>query len=308
MPNILRLLQRAIKNPSLVANKLLKKLGKPLSDKQYARLQYRFVTGKKLNLANPTTYNEKIQWLKVYGFKPEYTQMADKYLARECIIERLRTHFENPEQFLVPLLGVWDMFDDIDFDTLPEQFVLKTNHDSGTVVICDDKQRFDKATARDKLTKSLKRNFYWGSREPCYKDIEPKIIAEELLGTNIYDYKFFCFDGKCRAIQVDLDRFTDHRRNLYSPNWELLPLSFAHPNAHDVDVPKPERLDEMLSIAEDMSKGMPHLRVDFYCPPPPPLQSQVFIGELTFYPENGIGELTPGSWSTIFGDWIHLPQ
>jgi hypothetical protein len=300
LSNILKLLQKAIRNPGLVANKLLRKFGKRLSDEQYIRLQYRFVTGKKLNLANPTTYNEKIQWLKVYGFKPEYTQMADKYRAREYITKRLRPHFENPEQFLVPLLGVWDTFDDIDFDALPGQFVLKTDHDSGTVVICADKQKFDKATAKDKLTKSLNRNFYWAVREPCYKDIEPQIIAEELLGTNFdtsqivtpIDYKIHCSNGVPQFIQVIGDRdFKNHtgKAAFYSPHWKRLETVFYDYPAYECDIPMPSKLGQMLEIASILSGGITYCRIDLY-----EVSGQVKCGEITFYPLSGMYTYPPG--------------
>jgi hypothetical protein len=295
-------LLEAVKNPGKVANKFLLKFGKNLSDEEYIRRQYRYVTGKTLNLTNPRTFNEKLQWLKLYNRKPEQTIMADKYAAREWITDRLCSEgYDKPENYLPKLYGKYASFDEIDFDALPDRFVLKTNHDSGGVVLVADKSKMDKAAARDKLTRSLNRNYYWMGREWPYKDIKPCIIAEEHLGDNISDYKFFCFNGQLRYIQVIFDRFIQHKMNFYTPEWKYIPLEGEYPTFPNITVDKPEKLSELIKISEILSKDIPFLRVDFYY-----IRNEIIIGELTLTPTNGHAHFNPESYGEMFGDWIEL--
>ena len=192
-----------------------------LSDKAFLKLLYWARVGKKLNLKNPKSYNEKLQWIKLYDRKPEYTVMVDKYSVREYIKEKIG------EDYLIPLLGVWDSFDEIDFDKLPDQFVLKCTHDSGGLVICKDKSKLDIEKARTKINKCLKRNFYKYNREWVYKDVKPRIIAEKFMvdesGTELKDYKFFCFDGEPKAMFIATDRPHDTRFDFFDMEFNHLP-------------------------------------------------------------------------------------
>jgi hypothetical protein len=271
-------------------------------DKQFIQTDWFLRFGKPLDLGNPLTFNEKLQWLKLYNHQPEYTIMADKYRAREWIAEHL-TEIENLEQYLPQLYGVYKSFDEIDLKSLPRSFVLKTNHDSGGVILVQDKDRLDISAARRLLTKALKRNFYWNAREWVYKNIVPCIIAEEYLGDNLNDYKLFAFDGVVRAIQVDYDRHTNHRRNLYTLDWNYIPVSICYPTDKQVVIPKPESLGKMIEFASILSAGIPHLRVDFY-----EVGGRPIIGELTFLHGRGLEKFEPSDYGRVFGDWITLPE
>ena len=271
-----------------------------LSDKQYLKLMFRVNMGRKLNLKNPKTYNEKLQWLKLYDRKPEYTQMVDKYEAKKYIAERIG------EEYIIPTLGVWDKFDDIDFDALPDQFVLKCTHDSGGLVICHDKSQLDISAARSKLEKSLARNYYLRGREWPYKDVKPRIIAEQYItidGESPNDYKFFCFDGVVRCFKIDYDRFKGHRANYYGPDGDLLRFGeTVCPPDFERSVSLPQLKNDMIALAEKLSFGHPFLRVDFY-----EIGQQIYFGELTFFPASGFGPFVPEEWDYTLGSWIKLP-
>lgn len=274
-----------------------------IPDKAYLKLQYKLNFGKKLNLKSPETFNEKLQWLKLYDRKSEYVQLVDKYRVREYIANKIG------KEYLIPLIGVWDKFEDIDFAKLPNQFVLKCNHDSGSVIICKDKNTFNFEKAKVKLSRGLKRNLYYFGREWCYKDVPPRIIAEEYLvddsGDELKDYKIFCFNGEPRIILVCADRFSSGglRENFYDTNWNLLNLQRPkHPNT-EYSVSKPESLDIMLSLARTLSQNIPFVRVDFY-----EVDGKVYFGEMTFFPASGFGLFTPEEWDYKLGEWIKLPN
>lgn len=271
-----------------------------LSDKAYIKLAYRIAMKKKLNLKDPKTFNEKLQWLKLYDRKPEYATLVDKYEAKQYMAERIG------EEYIIPTLGVWDQFDDIDFDSLPEQFVLKCTHDSGGLVICRDKRKLDLQAAKKTIEKCLKTNYYWGKREWPYKNVKPRIIAEQYLqtpeGTDLLDYKFFCFQGEPRVMYISNDHGADPRTDFFDMDFQHLPIKARDPNA-DVPPCKPERFDEMKRLAEVLSKGMPHLRVDFYY-----VNGKVYLGELTFYHMSGFTEFTPSEWNVRMGEWTKLPN
>jgi hypothetical protein len=199
-----------------------------IPDKLYLKVLFRLRIKEKLDLKSPKTFNEKIQWLKLYDRKPEYTQRVDKYEVRKYIADK------TGEEYLIPLLGVWDRFEDIDFNNFPDQFVLKCTHDSGGVIICKNKNMFNIEEVKKKMRHFVRRNYYYGSKEWPYKDIKPRIIAEKYMvdesGTELKDYKIQCFNGEPKIIQVDFDRFTDnHKRNFYSANWEYQPFSLLYP-------------------------------------------------------------------------------
>ncbi len=256
-------------------------------------------TGLWLNFDNPLTYNEKIQWLKLYDATELKTRLVDKYLVREWVKE------EIGEEHLVPLLGVWDNFDDIDFDTLPSQFVLKTNHGSGSVYIVKDKSKLDINDARSKFASWMSKNFAFGfGFELQYLNVPPKIIAEEYLEEfdQVYDYKFVCFGGECKFIWVDTDRFTGHKRTLFTTDWQIMDESIIHPKSDRV-LPKPKCLSEMLEYAEKMSRDFAHARVDFY-----EVNGHVYFGEMTFTSSSGTENPTPASFGIQMGNWLTLPE
>ena len=274
-----------------------------INDELYLKLIYRYTMGKKLDLDNPISYNEKLQWLKLHDRKPLYTMLADKYAVKEYMKNLIG------EEHIIPTLGVWDSFDEIDFDKLPDKFVLKCTHDSGGVVICNNKSSFDVEAARKKINKALRRNYYWARREWPYKDITPRIIAEKFMedekSDDLMDYKFFCFDGKAQAMFVALDRNNESEEtkfNFYDMDFNFLPIINGHPNSAG-DVKKPENFDKMRMIAEKVSVDIPHVRVDLY-----DINGQIYFGEMTFFHWSGMVPFEPEEWDEKFGSWITLPS
>ena len=282
-------------------NFLLQKVFKYIPDKLWLHFKYFSHFKKPLDLKNPKTFNEKLQWLKLYYQKESHTAMVDKYEMKTYVTEQVGPGY------VVPLLGVWDSVDEIDFDTLPEKFVLKTTHDCAGLVICTDKSALDIAAAKAKLRNAMKNSYYLYYREWPYKNVVPRVIAEEYMvdesGTQLKDYKFFCFGGEPYCVQVDFDRFQGHKKNLYSLEWELLDFSFNYPAHPEVEIAKPAAFDKMLEIAKKLSAGEPYVRVDFYC-----VSGQPYVGEITFFPASGYGKFVPEKYDRIFGDKIILPE
>lgn len=276
-------------------------LSKLIPDKLYLTILFKRITGEKLNLKNPKTYNEKIQWLKLYNRNPLYTQLVDKYAVREYIKEKIG------EKYLIPLVGgPWNSVEKIDFSSLPNQFVLKCTHDSGSVIICKDKATFDIASAKAKLKKALSSNLYWYGREWAYKNVTPRIIAEKYMvdesGYDLKDYKIHNFNGEAKIIQVDFDRFSDHhRRNFYTTDWEYRDVQIKCPSDPSVQIAKPKKLDELLYLAQKLSAGHPHVRTDFYS-----IEDRLYFGEMTFYHESGYAKFTPKEFSYEMGSYIKL--
>lgn len=272
-----------------------------IPDDIYLKYLYKKHMGKNLNLKSPQLFNEKLQWLKLYNRKPEYTMMVDKYEVRKYISQNIG------EEYLIPLIGVWDNFDEIDFSKLPNQFVLKCTHDSGGVVICKDKNKLDIEETRKKINKHLKTNYYYACREWPYKNIKPKIICEEYMvdesGVELKDYKIFCFSGEAKMIQVDYNRFVEHKRNLYDTEWNYIPASIEYPTDSKVKINKPEKLETMLELAKVLAKDYPHVRVDFYL-----INNRVYFGEMTFYHGAGYEKFEPKSLEIKMGKWIKLPS
>ena len=275
--------------------------GKYISDKTYLKLLYETRIGKKLNLKNPITFDEKLQWLKLYDRKDEYTVWADKYEVRNYVAEKLG------EQYLIPLLGVWNSADELKLDDLPEQFVLKCTHDSASVCICTNKKNFDWNAAMDKLQKSLNQNYYWHSREWPYKNITPRIIAEAYMtdesGTELKDYKIYTFGGEPYLIPVDFDRFHNHRRNLYTTEWEYIDETIEYSKDPNVKIAKPEHLEEMLECSRKLAVGTISLRTDFYS-----INGKIYFGEITFYQEAGFAHFEHEEFAKRLGDQIKLPK
>lgn len=272
-----------------------------IGEKLYLCIFYRRSTGKKLNIDDPKTFNEKIQWLKLHDRNSRYTKLVDKYDVRDFVSNVVG------DEYLIPLLGVWDRLSDIDFSGLPDEFVLKSTHDSGGIVLCRDKSTLDWDAAQRKIQRRLKRNYYHNNREWPYKDVTPRIICEQLMKDNdqsdLMDYKIFCFNGVAKLIEVDLDRFTNHKRNIYDTEWNFLPVSIKYQRDTDARIEKPAKLDEMLAVAEKLSKGIPHVRVDLYL-----INDRIYFGEMTFYHGSGVETFSPEAFGLEMGEWIDLSE
>lgn len=271
-----------------------------LPDKPYLELAYYAHFGKKLDLKAPKTFNEKLQWLKLYDRNPEYTRMVDKYEAKQYVAEKIG------EEYIIPTLGVWDDPDQIDFDALPDQFVLKCTHDSGGLVICRDKSKLNIEEAKEKLKKRLKfRYFYWG-REWPYKNIKPRIIAEKYMedesGTELKDYKVMCFEGEPKLIQVHQGRFGEHTQDFYDTQWQKLEITQGFPYS-ETTMGKPEFLEEMLTLSKELSQNLHQVRVDWYY-----VGHQLYFGELTFFDGAGFDGFEPDEYDEIIGNWIRIHE
>ncbi len=256
---------------------------------------------KELNLENPQTFNEKLQWLKLYDRKPEYTVMVDKYAAKRYAAERIG------EKYIIPTLGVWDRFEDVDFDLLPDQFVLKCTHDSGGLVVCKDKSMLNRTQAEKKISKSLKRNFYLRCREWPYKDVPPRILAEKYMQDRDFEvlnvYKIFNFDGVPKLIQViQGDKTKNESIDYFDTAWNKLELRQNFPNSKKA-LPKPDTLEEMLTLARKLSAGHSFLRTDFY-----EVNGAVYFSEFTFYSDAGFVPYKPEEWDYKLGSWLTLPS
>ena len=273
----------------------------------YLKYKYYRCTGKKLDLDNPRTFNEKLQKLKIiYAAMPElsdYTMMADKILSKNYIAKKI-----GPE-YVIPTIGMWDHFDDIDFDCLPNQFVLKTNHDSGGLVICDDKSKFNKKLANKKLEKSLRYNYYWYGREPQYKNIAPKLFAEPLIhnadNSTLVEYDFFCFNGEPQMfIYCHGDRHKGETRynDFFLMDGTRLPFSWGYRSSALTEFTPFDVFSNMTEKARILSRGLPFLRVDFYLS-----NGKALMGEMTFFHWSGLRPTTPPEWDEKLGEWIQLP-
>ncbi len=276
--------------------------GRNMSDEEYIKKSFKLSLGYKLDLENPQTFNEKLQWLKLYDHNPEYSKMADKCDVKAYVTERIG------EKYVIPMYGVWDNFDDIDFDSFPEKFVLKTTHDCGGVVICKDKSKFNKKKAKKFINKHLKFEYFYHCREWPYKNIKPRIIAEKFMsdGNNedLPVYKFFCFDGEPEIIQViQNDKQSNESIDYFNTDWELLDLRQNFPNSK-THLPKPVKLDNMIDIVRKLAKDKQgFIRVDLYS-----INGEIYFSEYTFFSDAGFAEFHPKKWDKTFGDWIKLPS
>lgn len=273
-----------------------------LTDKKYLELEFKKNLGHRLNLSNPETYNEKLQWIKLYDRNPLYTKLVDKYAVKDYVSEKIGS------KYIIPTYGVWDRFEDIDFNSLPKQFVLKCTHDSGGIYICKDKDLLDYSSAQRIINQSLKRNYYMSGREWPYKNVKPRVLAEAFmedeLTKELRDYKFFAFDGEVKALFIATDRQTpneDVKFDFYDKEFHHLDLRHGHKNS-DKMISKPECFDEMISISEILSKGLPEVRVDLY-----EVNGNIYFGELTFFHHGGFMPFDPPEWDHTFGEWIKLP-
>lgn len=283
---------------------LLENLAPLIPDKLFIKLKWRQLMNYSLNLDNPKTFNEKLQWLKLHGRRPEYTQMVDKCEAKKYVAAIIG------EEHIIPTIAVYESVEDIDLNALPNKFVLKCTHDSGGVVVCRDKKVLDMESAKQKLQQGLKQKFYWQTREWPYKNVKPRIIAEQYMedesGYELKDYKFFCFNSRCEFFKIDFDRQKNHHANYFSRDCELMPFGEAHfPPDYNRRLNMPSNLDEMINKAELIAASVNNafVRVDLYN-----INGHIYFGEITFYPASGIGKFEPEEWDLKLGEWITLPN
>jgi hypothetical protein len=294
-------------NPWLLLSYVLKKCARIVPDRLQLSLLHRVYVGHYVNWKNPKTFTEKLQWLKLYNRKPEYTTMVDKYAVKEYVANKIG------EEYIIPTLGVWDRPEDIEWESLPNQFVLKTTHGGGGngVWICKDKVAFDKDECIREIRRSLKSDLYWAFREWPYKDVPKRIIAEkymmskdnDLKKTDLPDYKFFCFNGEPHFCQVIRDRSTKETIDIYDKEWNHMPFVGLNPCAKNgsISVERPNNLENMLEVCRKLAKDIPFSRIDLYV-----IDEKEYFGEITFYPASGYGKFTPSYWNERLGELINL--
>lgn len=297
---IFKRISKGIRNPKFIIYYLLRtKIARSISDETFLRIKYKLATGKKLDLKNPRTYTEKLQWQKLYDRKPEYTQLVDKYRVRAYIGETIG------EEYLIPLLGVYRTYDEIDFDALPDRFVLKPNHTSGEVYICQDKAVINHADLKKCIKEWLKTEYFWFHREWPYKGVKPLVLCEKYLtegGMSPNDYKVMCFNGKAKLIQVHVDRFNQHLRFLYDTKWSRIDIKGNFCDADDSNCPKPVVLETMIALSEQLAKDLFQVRIDWYI-----FEDRLYFGEITFFDGAGFVLFQPEYFDDLLGSWIKLP-
>ncbi len=295
------LVKRITQNPHRILTGIVLRLCIWLPDSIYLKILYYHYFKKKLDLDNPKTYNEKLQWLKLYNRNPLYTTLVDKYSVKEWVAEKIG------EEHVIPTIAVYDNVDEIDFDALPDSFVLKTTHDCGGIIICKDKNKLDIEASKKLLKKAISHSYYRRMREWPYKNVKRRIIAENYMvdsnTSDLKDYKFFCFDGNVEYLFVASERQSksETKFDFFDSSFNHLPIVNGHPNS-TVPQEKPKNFEQMLSLASILSKGMPHVRVDFY-----EVNGQVYFGEMTFFHYSGLVPFEPEEWDMIFGSKITLP-
>ncbi len=282
---------------------LLKHYGGILSDKTYTKVLYRLRMHNSLDLDNPHSFTEKIQWLKLYDHNPFYTTLVDKYEVKKWVSGIIGS------KYVITTIGVWDSVDFIDFDTLPKQFVLKTTFGGGSdgVFICKNREAVDFSIVKNRLLESMKTNPYHRLREWPYKNVPRRIIAEQYLDDNsgdLADYKFYCFGGIPKILLLATNRYSAHNFDYFDMDYNKLPITSAMGgNNPNLSVDKPACFDEMKEIARKLSEGLPHVRVDlYYC------NCQVYFGEMTLYDSSGFDNLNSEEWNSRMGEWINLPE
>lgn len=272
-----------------------------LPDKTYLKILYRFETGKKLNLEKPRYFNEKLQWLKLYDRNPIYTKLVDKYEVKNLIIEKLGA------EYLIPMIAVYERVEDIEWEKLPNQFVVKCTHGSGSNIICKEKENLSIEKSNKKLNKWMKKNWYWSGREWPYKYVKPRIIIEKYIvddsNEELKDFKFHCFNGEPFILQVDYNRFIKHYRNIYDLNYNQINATIQYPSSNSLIIAKPTNLDKMIEIAKILSEGFKYIRVDLY-----ESQGKVYFGELTLHHGSGLEKIIPESFDKTLSDLIKLDQ
>lgn len=300
---MIRNMIKVAKQPRLLPIWVVKKLLRFIPDGPYLKVLFIISMGKRLNLTNPCTFNEKLQWLKLFDRRPEYTQMVDKIAAKEYVARIIG------EEYIIPTISVWDNFDDINFQVLPNRFVLKCTHDSGGLIVCKSKNELNIAKARMKINKSLRRNYFYEMREYPYKDVSPRIIVEKYIvddDEDLLDYKFMCFNGKVKCSFVCSERFSKDglKVTFFDRNWNKLPFIRKYPNSN-LMIPKPINYEKMIEFSEKIALEVvsPFVRIDFYN-----IKGKIYFGEITFHPGSGLEVFKPIIWDRILGDWIQLPE
>lgn len=272
-----------------------------LSDSFFLRIAFYLRVGYWPNLKEPKSFNEKLQWLKLHDKHPEYGRMVDKVSAKEIVANLVG------EEYLIPTIGIYNSIEEIEWDKLPPQFVIKSACDSGGVVICKDKSTLNIQEAINRIRISNSRDYSKYNKEYPYRYASHRYIAEKYItdesGYELKDYKFFCFNGKPRYVQLDFDRQTNHRRNIYDTEWNLIDLQILYPKGHDRIFPKPINFEKMLEVAAELSKGIPHVRVDLYN-----VNGKIYFGEMTFFHGSGMEYFIPVEWDYKFGEYILLPS
>lgn len=293
-----------LKKPQSIFLSLLQHFGWWIPDKLYLKWIYWLKLGRKLDLKSPKRFTEKLQWLKLYDRKPFYAKLVDKAEVKDYVAGIIG------DEYIIPTLGVWNKPEDIDWDNLPDRFILKTTHGGGGsgVVICNDKSRLDKIKAIDKLNRNMKQDIYGTLREWPYKDIPRRVIAEQLLDKDsqyddIPDYKFYCFNGIPKVVLIATNRFTDHNFNYYDMEFKKLSITSSAGSNAAIEFNKPSHFEEMKDIALKLSQGFAHIRVDLYSS-----NDRIYFGELTFYDSSGFDNLSSDSTDLEWGSWITLPN
>ena len=272
-----------------------------LNDCQFIRIAFFVYFHHSINLKNPTTFNEKLNWIKLFYRKNEFTQLVDKYAVKDFVAAKIG------EKYVIPTIGVWENENDVPWRELPSQFVIKCTHDSHSYILCDDRENLDITSAKRFFHSKLQNNLYYWAREWPYKNVKPRIIAEALLmsedGECLRDYKFFCFDGKVKCFKIDFDRFSDHHANYYTREGVLLSIGEQLcPPDFTRTTEIPSTLNEMIHIAEVLSTGIPFVRIDLYS-----VLGRVYFGEMTFFPAEGFGRFVDEKDDLMLGSWLHLP-
>jgi len=293
-----------INNPRIAWVRLLVRFGSWLPDKLFLKIKFRLQMGYRLNLKDPKTFSEKLQWLKLYDRRPEYTVMVDKVKAKEFVASKLG------EEYIIPTLGVWKDPDEIDFDRLPDRFVLKCNHNSGLgMYICKDKSKMDVEKVKEELRKGLKQNYYSGNREWPYKNVPRRILAEQFIDpapdvSDLPDYKWYCFDGEPKFCQVIQDRSVSETIDFFDTEWNHQEFVGLDPKAENANVlpTKPADLAIHLKIARELSKGIPFSRIDLY-----ETGENTYFGEVTLFPGSGMGSFRPDQYNELLGEMLKLP-
>lgn len=294
-----------LRHPARIGNSIVMKLGKHLPDEVYLQLLFRFRLGYRLNLKHPKSYNEKLNWMKLYDRRDEYVTMVDKFAVKDYVASIIG------KEYIIPTIGVWNSPEDIDWDSLPDKFVLKTTHGGGSngVIICHDRASLDKTSVINKLNHSLSYDMFSLFREWPYKKVIRRIIAEQLIEnpqdeeTGLTDYKFFCFNGKVKALFVATERQkagTDVKFDFFDEEYNHLPFTQGHDNAKVIPA-KPKSFEIMKEVAEKLSRGYPQMRVDLY-----EVDSKVYFGEITLFHFGGMTPFVPREWDYFFGDWLQL--
>ncbi len=289
-------------NPKVFKLVALEHLSPFLSTSAYIKIRWKIRMGYSIDLNNPQTFNEKLQWLKVNYRNPLYTTLVDKFCVKKYVEEKIGS------EYVVPLIDSWDSVDDIDWVKLPNQFVIKCSHDCGGMVICKDKSKLDIEGAKRKLKKCLRTNYYWKSREWPYRGVKHKIFCESYMEDEhgeLRDYKFFCFNGEPKVLFVASERQKkdeETKFDFFDMDFNHLPFTNGHPNSSAV-IEQPEGFEKMKELAAILSQGMPQVRVDFYN-----VNGHIYFGEFTFFHWGGMTPFTPKEWDYKLGSWIELPK